>query len=92
MQFPMFDGTHPKIWIDKCNNSETLRVSAAAMHLEGNATKWWQAYKQNHKVANWEIFCAVLQEKFGADDFRSAISDLIQLKQTGSVEDYTAAF
>jgi hypothetical protein len=34
----------------------------------------------------------ILQNKFGADDFRSAINDLLALKQTGTVEDYTIAF
>jgi len=60
MQFPMFDGTSPKIWIDNCCNYftiyniiESLKVTAAVMHLEGNAAKWWQAYKQNHSVPTW---------------------------------------
>ena len=60
MQFPMFDGTSPKIWIDNCCNyftiyniTESLKVTAAVMHLEGNAAKWWQAYKQNHSVPTW---------------------------------------
>jgi hypothetical protein len=33
-----------------------------------------------------------VQDKFGANDFRNAISDLLNLKQTGTVEDYTKAF
>jgi hypothetical protein len=30
--------------------------------------------------------------KFGADDFRTAINDMLALKQTGTVEEYTLAF
>jgi len=99
MQFPMFDGTSPKIWIDSCYNYftiyniiESLKVTAAVMHLEGNAAKWWQAYKQNHSVPTWQPFCSIILEKFGADDFRQALNDLLSLKQTRTVEEYTAAF
>lgn len=99
MHFPMFDGRNPRIWIDKCNNyftiyniADSLQVTAAIMHLEGNAAKWWQAYKQNHTITSWREFCTVLQTKFGADDFRTAITDLLALKQTGTVEEYTATF
>lgn len=31
------------------------------------------------------------QEKFEADDFRTAITDLLALKQIGTIEDYTKA-
>lgn len=99
MQFPKFDGSCPKVWIDKCNNyfniygiSKELKVEAVVMHLEENATNWWQAYKQNHQVTSWTTFCVVVQKKFGADDCRTAITDMLSLKQTGTVEKYTAAF
>jgi hypothetical protein len=57
MQFPTFDGNNPKIWIDNCINYFTiykvegdLKVTAATMHLQENAAKWWQAYKQGNKT------------------------------------------
>lgn len=62
------------------------------MHLEGNAAKWWQAYKQNHTVPKWKDFYVLVQDKFGANDFRTALTELLNLKQTGTVEDYTTAF
>jgi hypothetical protein len=52
MPFPKFDGSSPKIWIDNCTNyfiiysiPTNLQVTAATMHLQDNAAKWWQAYK-----------------------------------------------
>jgi hypothetical protein len=99
MQFPVFDGSNPKIWIDKCNNyfhickiDDPLKVEAAVMHLQDNAAKWWQAYKQGHTIPAWTKFCEIIQAKFGADDFRTAINDLLNLKQTGPVEEYTKTF
>lgn len=62
------------------------------MHLEGNAAKWWQAYKQGHTIPNWSKLCELFQEKFRANDFKNAINGLLELKQTGTVEEYTEAF
>jgi hypothetical protein len=62
------------------------------MHLEGNASKWWQSYKQAHAIPTWKNFCAIIQEKFGVDDYRNAINELLSLRQTGTVEEYTATF
>lgn len=99
MHFLMFDSDNPKVWIDKCLNyfsiytiPATLQVTTTTMHLEGNATKWWQAYKQGHPIPSWTAFCAIVQEKFRADDFCTAITDLLALRQTGTVEEYTKAF
>lgn len=99
MQFPAFDGTSPKIWIDKCNSyfniykiDDPLKVEPAVLHLQENAAKWWQAYKQGHTIPVWTQFCQLVQDKFGADDFRTAINDLLNLRQTGNVEEYTKAF
>jgi hypothetical protein len=62
------------------------------MHLEGNASKWWQAFKQAHAIPTWNNFCALIQEKFGADDYRNAINELLALRQTEIIEEYTTAF
>lgn len=100
MHFPYFDGVQPKIWLDKCNNyfsiysiAETLWVEAATMHLlQDNAAKWWQTYKLNHPAVTWKQFTGEIQEKFGSDDYKSAINELLDLKQTSTVEEYTTQF
>jgi hypothetical protein len=96
MQFPTFDGEHPKIWFDNCENYFTiytipdkLWVTTAAMHMQGNAAKRWQAYKQTHRNLTWKQFCSVVHEEFGSDDYRSAVNEMLSLKQTNTVEEYT---
>jgi len=34
----------------------------------------------------------LVEEEFGLDDLRSAMNDLLELKQTGTVEEYTTQF
>lgn len=36
----------------------------------------------------WKELCVALQAKFGSDDYRSGISDMLSLRQTGTVEEY----
>jgi len=67
-------------------------ITAAHLHFEENAAKWYQAYKQNHTFKNWDHFCSVVEKEFGYDDFRTAMNALLNLKQTGTVEDYTSQF
>ena len=76
MQFSYFAGEQPKIWINKCNNyfsmyaiPEDLWTTIATMHLEDNATKWWEAYKLSHPMVTWQVFCQDIQAKFGSDDY-----------------------
>jgi len=71
---------------------ESLWVQAASMHLQDNAAKWWQTYKLQHLGVTWTNFSADFQATFGSDDHRSALNDLIDLKQTASVEEYTTQF
>lgn len=66
--------------------------TAATLHFKENAAKWCQAYKQNHTVASWKALCSVVESKFGLDDYRTAMNELLALKQTGSLEDYTITF
>lgn len=62
------------------------------MHLEGNAAKWFQSYKITHKTIPWQTFCDTVKAEFGTDDYRTAITELLSLKQTGTVQQYTAQF
>ena len=62
------------------------------MHLQDNAAKWWKTYKLTHPSVTWKQFSADVQEQFGSDDYRSAINELLDLKQTSTVEEYTSKF
>uniref|UniRef100_A0A0A8XZM8 Retrotransposon gag domain-containing protein n=1 Tax=Arundo donax TaxID=35708 RepID=A0A0A8XZM8_ARUDO len=67
-------------------------VTAASLHMEGNAACWLQVYKLQHGLGSWEQFMQAVEEKFGADDYRKSMAALLSLKQTGSVEEYAKAF
>jgi len=99
MQFPIFDGTDPKVWKDNYKSyfelyslPEGMWITAATLHFKENAAKWYQAYKQTHTLGTWAQFCEAVEEEFGADDLRAAMNELLELKQTTTVEEYTTKF
>jgi hypothetical protein len=99
MPFPRFDGTHPRIWRDKCydyfrvfNISPALWLTTATLHMEGNAAIRLQAYKQRHSLGQWSQFIMAVEAEFGEDDQRRSMKALLDLKQTTTVEDYQREF
>ncbi|WVZ78975.1 hypothetical protein U9M48_026610 [Paspalum notatum var. saurae] len=100
MQFPTFDGSHPRIWKDKCEDyfamfdvPDHMWVRSATMHFQDNATKWLRGLQTEKQGGELGTFLyKALETKFGADDYRVAITDLLALRQTDSVEAYTTAF
>jgi hypothetical protein len=99
MDFPRFDGTDPRIWIDKCIAYFALyqiplafKVPAASIHMSGSATHWFQTYKQSPGFQQWEHFVQSVVSEFAIDTHRSKTMELLNLKQTGTVEDYRHAF
>jgi len=99
MQFPIFDGTDPKVWKDNYKSyfelyslPEGMWITSATLHFKENAAKWYQAYKQTHTLGTWAQFCEAVEEEFGADDLRAAMNELLELKQTTTVEEYTTKF
>jgi hypothetical protein len=52
MDFPRFDGSDVRIWLDKCLGYFELyaiphdfRVTAASLHMVDKASHWFQSYK-----------------------------------------------
>lgn len=64
----------------------------ASLHMEDNAARWLQTYKLKHGLGEWPIFVAAVEQKFGAYDYRKAVTDLLSIRRVTSVEDYTKEF
>lgn len=99
LAFPIFDSKNPRIWKDKCENyfeilntPDFMKLVITSMHMDGNSTRWLQVYKLKNGLGSWEQFIKVVEEKFGANEYRTALGELMELKQTASVEEYISAF
>jgi hypothetical protein len=99
MNFPVFDGTDARIWIDKCvayfgiyQIPQGFRVSVASIHMTSPAAPWVQAYKHTIGFQNWDTFVSVVLAEFEVDTHRAKTMELLNLRQTGSLEEYKRQF
>jgi hypothetical protein len=99
MDFPKFDGTDVRIWVDTCNTFfliynvvEGFKVSAATMYMCDSAAHWYQAYKLENPWHNWATFSADVIQEFEGNVQRDKICELLTLKQTGTMEEYKKQF
>jgi hypothetical protein len=99
MTFPQFSRKNPSIWIDKCQDyfkifdiPKGMWATYASMSMDDNAAKWLQMYKKKYGLVDWETFCLVVEIKFGTNDYREALTQLLELQQTESLEAYITQF
>jgi len=83
IEFPVFDGTNPRVWIKKCGRyfnlckiPEAQQVDLASIHLKGRAEVWFTSYNAVKKNVDWDEFivdvCGRFKEELGcrvAEDF-----------------------
>ena len=85
MDFPRFDGSDVRIWLDKCeaffqlyNMPDSFRVASASLNLVDNAAHWFQSVR--------------LLAKFDVNVHRELLQSLLRLKQWGTIEEYKNKF
>lgn len=95
MAFPRFDGSNPTIWKDKCmeyfhlfNNLESMWTTLATLHMDEIPSKWLKVYKAKYGLGSWSGFISTVEKKFGANNYREAIEELLELQQSDRVEVY----
>jgi hypothetical protein len=48
--------------------------------MEGNTALWLKAYRLHHEISAWTALMVAVEEKFGADDHRKYMKQLLSLK------------
>jgi hypothetical protein len=67
-------------------------VSATSIHMYGAAVHWFQAYKHTLGFQQWGQFVQVVVSEFETDTYRTKTMELLNLRQTCSVDDYRRIF
>ena len=99
MQFPSFTGSNPSIWRDKCedyfrifNLPESLWSTYASLHMDDKAAKWLKVYKLKNGLGDWSTFITAVEQKFGSNDYRESLNQLLELQQHTTLEQYISTF
>lgn len=100
VEFPRFDGSKIKEWLYKCeqffaldNTAPELKVRITSIHLEGSALQWHLNYmRSNFNIyPSWPQYISDITLHFG-NVYEDPLSTLIQVKQTGKVQEYVDEF
>ncbi|XP_073359923.1 uncharacterized protein [Aegilops tauschii subsp. strangulata] len=93
IDFPRFDGSDVRIWLDKCeaffklyNIPNSFKLTSASLYLTDNAAHWYQAFKQTSVYHTWPQFCAAIVQEFDVNVYRQKMKELMSLKQLESAE------
>jgi hypothetical protein len=99
MDFPRFDGSDVRVWLDQCESYFTLysipdyfRVFAVSLHLSGKASHWYQSYKEMFGQLDWTLFKKAVTEEFDISTHRDKMLELLTLRPTNSVGDFKQQF
>jgi hypothetical protein len=99
MNFPVFDGTNPKLWKHRCETYFEFYavpverwVKLATMYFEGSAVFWVQSMEGRIREMGWETLCAALSARFGRDQHNLLIRQFYHIHQTSSVAEYVENF
>lgn len=69
-----------------------MKPIIASMHMHGNSARWLQVYKLKHGLGSQDEFINVVEDKFGENEYRTTLRELMELKQTSTMQDYIATF
>ncbi|RWW55396.1 hypothetical protein BHE74_00037972 [Ensete ventricosum] len=71
IDFPRWEDGHPTGWISHAERYfryhrtlDTSMVDIAAIHLEGDAIKWYDWFEHTHEIPTWRQFKSELQIRF----------------------------
>jgi hypothetical protein len=67
-------------------------VPFATINFRGNAELWLQTYEAQHSIDSWAELCVAVEQKFGRDLHHNYMRDLLTIRQTSDVLEYSARF
>ncbi|XP_074271204.1 uncharacterized protein LOC141595129 [Silene latifolia] len=99
VEFPVFDGSNPRIWVKKCKKyfelckvADNQKLNLASLYMVGKAESWVHSYMNMRVNGDWDDFvldlCAMFKENLGSN----IVEEFNKLQKTGSLEDYLDAF
>jgi hypothetical protein len=98
MDFPCFDCSDVRIWLEKClayfqlySIPPDFRVTVPSLHMVDRASHWFQTYKHSAGVHTWEHFVLAVSQAFDVNTHVKTM-ELLNLWHTGSVDEYKLQF
>ncbi|CAO2822504.1 unnamed protein product [Amaranthus hypochondriacus] len=99
LTYPSFDGTNPRMWINKCNRyfnlckiADDAKVELASLYMVDKAEIWVSSYLSNWKHGDWEDFKFDLVARFKDVTSANVVENFNKLYNKASLEEYVDSF
>ena len=99
VEFRVFEGSNPRVWIKKCMKYFNLckildhqKVDLASLYLIGKAESWYNSYIAVRRQVDWEDFVVDLCSRFKEDIGSNVVEEFNKLSQSGTIDEYLDAF
>ena len=100
LDFPTYNGEgDPRPWLTRCNlfflgqrTPDTDKTWMASYHLTDVAALWYGHLEEKIGRPTWADFVARVSQHFGPPTRANPFGELISLRRTGSVAEYTKQF
>ena len=102
LECPHFDGIDFRGWLLKIEQffeadqtKSNDKVRRVMMHLDGRALQWHQRFMKNHDAmteVNWDHYISEMRSRFSENEFSDPMLELVNLKHTGTVEEFYDEF
>ncbi|RWW67435.1 hypothetical protein BHE74_00025120 [Ensete ventricosum] len=99
VDFPRWEERDPIGWILRVERYfrfyrtvDATQVEIAAIHLEGDAPKWFNWFEHTHGRLFWQRFKEGLLNRFGPTDFDNIDGQLAKIRQTSTIQEYQIRF
>ena len=94
-ELPLFEGGNADDWLfrlEQCfitnRTQEEEKLEKAITCLTGAAVTWWRCSKEREQIQSWVSFQDKFRVRFRQSRGSSAIDQLLNIRLTGSVEEY----
>ncbi|KAL5701100.1 hypothetical protein ACHQM5_026475 [Ranunculus cassubicifolius] len=99
VEFPTFDGSQVRVWIQKANRFFQLnpmgdhqKILLASLYFKGKAENWFQTDTAGFEKLQWSEFTEKLKFRFYEDTSENVVAEFNRLSQTSSVQQYLDRF
>ncbi|XP_074305558.1 uncharacterized protein LOC141640775 [Silene latifolia] len=99
VNFPVFDGSNPRMWLKKCARyfelckiPEHQKIDLASLYMIGKTELWVHGYLAVRRNVDWDDFKTDLCARFREETDSNVVEQFNKLHQTGSIDEYIDSF
>ncbi|KAL5709495.1 hypothetical protein ACHQM5_020179 [Ranunculus cassubicifolius] len=99
IDFPLFDGSQVRVWIQKANRffqlnimSDHQKILLASLYMRGRAENWYQTDALLFEKLSWLEFTERVKFRFYDDACENIVGEFNRLTQTSTLQKYLEKF